>query len=147
MPESIVPDEKGAAGTAGVAEEKSEDAYEGAFDEAAKIEGDKAEISEADDPNKVKTGEEIEEKVVEKPIEKPVEKPVIDAAAPKPGEDEETYKQRYLTLQGIVKHDKQNWEQEKTGLLSQVEEAKKPKTPEEKKEVEKKETEIGRAHV
>lgn len=45
--------------------------------------------------------------------------------------DEETHEQRWKSLQGIYKHDKEQWETEKTNLLSQLEEAKKVKAPEE----------------
>lgn len=57
----------------------------------------------------------------------------IPGSEQQPGESDETYKQRYLSLQGIHKHDKQTWDEERTQLLGQLEEAKKPK-PSEKKE-------------
>jgi len=39
------------------------------------------------------------------------------------GEEEETYKQRWKTLQGIVKRDKEEWGLEKSTLLQQVDDA------------------------
>jgi len=44
--------------------------------------------------------------------------------------EEETHEQRWKSLQGIYKHDKEQWEAERTTLLSQLEEAKKVKAPE-----------------
>ena len=47
-----------------------------------------------------------------------------------PDESEEKFEQRYKTLQGIHKHDKETWGEEKARLLTELEEAKKPKAPE-----------------
>jgi len=52
----------------------------------------------------------------------PDDKAASDALA-KDGEDEETYKQRYKSLQGVVKHDKESWDIEKGALLQQVNDA------------------------
>lgn len=142
MPGTKGSDAEGTKDTKQVSEsDMGEAAFSDAFEEAVEgkppAPGDKADLHKADDP-----GIE-EEKSIDKVVDKSVDKPVIPAAkpdAPQPKEDEETYKQRYLTLQGIVKHDKSEWEKEKTSLLSQVEEAKKPKTPKEKQNVEEKET-------
>lgn len=67
---------------------------------------DSAKSKEGDDPPK--------------PAEKPDEK----------DENSETFKQRWSTLQGIHKRDKDEWEKEKATLAAQLEEAKKPKAPE-----------------
>lgn len=123
--------------------EADDDGYSSAFAEAAEMVGEKADLHKVDDPgedDKPGKGEKPVVPPVIPPVEKPDDKSAIDASARQPGEDEETYKQRYLTLQGTFKHDKSAWEQERTKLLSDLEEAKKPKTPDEKKEVEKKET-------
>ena len=99
-----------------VVETKPEDEYSSAWDEAQGI-GEKADQKAADEP-KVETPEKKEEPPVEPP--------------PK-AEQDETYEQRWKTLQGIHRHDKDAWGSEKAQLLSQLEEAKKPK-PEATKE-------------
>lgn len=125
-------DKSGDEGNPEVAvEEVPVDEYSEAWDEADKL-GEKADLSAADDPKNAK--EEEPAKVVEPPkVEKAVEPPVVEA--PKKDESEETYEQRYKTLVGIRKHDKELWESEKAQYLSQLEETKKPKevTPEQKK--------------
>lgn len=81
---------------------------------------------------------ESEVAVVEKPV---VIKETLEKPAQKPDETDETDTQRYKTLQGIHKHDKTAWETEKAALLSQLEEAKKPKAVEAEKSAEKKKPE------
>ena len=108
------------------------DEFGDAFDEAS-VAGEPADLSVADDPANVK-----DEPVVVVPpvvtaptIETPpvVTPPVTDPAVQQPGESDEKFEQRYNTLKGIHKHDRETWEAERTILLSQLEEARKPKTP------------------
>jgi hypothetical protein len=114
-------DDRGAlsAKTVEVPADEVMDEFDIAFDTAAGL-GDNADLSAADDPKNLK-----EEVVVQTP-EEPA-KPEVPAKLPE--ETEEKYEQRWKTLQGIHKHDKEAWESEKTQLLSQLEEAKKPKAP------------------
>jgi hypothetical protein len=120
----------------------AEKAFDTAWGEASVI-GEKAEISPADDPNKVPAGPEetppvTPPKTEEKPAEPPMETPPVippvtptpnDPSLQQPGESDETYKQRWLSLQGIHKHDKAAWETEKATLLADLEKARKS-TPE-----------------
>ena len=97
-----------------------------AFNVAAEV-GERAELSPADDPANVSN--DVVPPVVETPV---VETPVVETPAPEaqqPGESDEKYEQRYKTLQGIHRHDKETWETEKATLLAQIEEAKKPAEP------------------
>ncbi len=104
------------------------DDFSDAFDVAEGSE--KADLSAADDPNNV-----VEE-VKEEPTKEPPVEPQLEVkpTEQQPGESDEKYEQRYKTLQGIHKHDKNTWESEKAKLLAELEEAKKPKTPDAKKE-------------
>lgn len=111
---AVEPDDRGASGSA-----DEEEAFSDAFDE-------KLEVKVADPP--AAADEKPPEKVEEAPV-KPVEKPVEKAADPP-----EDFKQQYKTLQGIHKHDKETWEEEKARLLAENESLKKPK--EEKPKVE-----------
>lgn len=102
------------------------------FDKAEGI-GERAELSPADDPSKVPAGPEVIPPVVETPVvetpvvETPVvETPITAADEQQPGESDEKYEQRYRTLQGIHRKDKETWETERADLLTQIEEAKKP---------------------
>jgi len=95
-----------------------EDVFDKEFETAITEDG-KADLSAA----KESTETVVVKPVVKETSEKPAEKPV---------ETDETDTQRYKTLQGIHKHDKTAWETEKAALLSQLEEAKKPKAVEEK---------------
>lgn len=108
-----------------------DEVFNDSFDTAAGI-GEKADISEADDPNKVPAGSEqppvVEDKAPEKPEEKPPEQP-----AQQPGESDEKYEQRYKTLQGIHRKDKEIWEAKQAELLAQIEELKKPEKPAQEK--------------
>ena len=69
--------------------------------------------------------------------EKPAE-PVVDTTVQQPGESDEKYEQRYKTLQGIHRKDKETWEAKEAEYKAQIEEAKKvtaaPATTPEKKE-------------
>lgn len=103
-----------------------DDVFGAAFDE--KTGADHVEVA-AEVPEKPVEPVEKPEEKVEKPVEK--EKPVHPMRDAKPPDETDT--QRYKTLQGIHRHDKEVWEQEKARLLADLEEAKKPK--EEKKEV------------
>ena len=124
-------------GDRGVPEAKVEDVvvpevkdeFTDAFNEADKV-GEKADLSAADDPANVKTEEPpvVIPPVVTPPVEKP---PIVTPPVEQqPGETDEKYEQRYKTLQGIHKHDREAWEDEKAKLIADLEEAKKPKTPE-----------------
>ncbi len=117
----------------GALETKSEDlakaadqVYSDAWDQANKETGetDKADLSAADDPAKA-----VEETPPPTITPSPSTPPLADAIVQQPGESDEKYEQRYKTLQGIHKHDRESWETEKAILLTQLEEAKKPKTP------------------
>ena len=105
------------------------DGFDAIFDEAAEKEG-QADITAADDPNNVKAGTAGDEPapviIPAEPAQPAQTQPTI---AQKPGESDETFEQRWRTLQGIHKHDKEAWDAEKTKLLSDLEEAKKPKAP------------------
>ena len=71
----------------------------------------------------------------EPPKEQPPKEETPQGEPPKPPakkEDEETYQQRYSTLQGIHKHDKEAWEREKQELLAKVEAKPAEKRDEEK---------------
>lgn len=140
MPEEKT-DERGASEQAG------EEAFETAFTEAAGV-GDRPDLHKADDPANEKPDETpvAEKPVEEMPATKPEEKPAEKAEAKPaeklpeqlPGETDEKYEQRYKTLQGIHKHDRETWEAEKAKLLSDLETAtkspeKKEPTKEEKK--------------
>lgn len=142
MPDPIKPEDRGAEGDKGADLETKDtpanEVFDTVFDEAA-IAQDKADLSAADDPEKTKTVDDPT-KVVEPPVvvaaepvveptkEIPVvEKPVVVA------DEAEKNEQRFKTLQGIHKKDKDTWDQEKQTLLAQVEEAKKTKTPDKKK--------------
>jgi hypothetical protein len=103
------------------------DEFGDAFEEAGKA-GEKADLSAADDPAKMKE----EPPVVVPPVVTPpvVETPPLVTPEQQPGETDEKFEQRYKTLQGIHKHDRETWETEKVQLQTALEEAKKPKTPE-----------------
>jgi predicted secreted Zn-dependent protease len=103
-----------------------------AFNVAAEV-GDRAELSPADDPANISS--EPPPEPVEVPVVEPVaEVPVVTPEEPvqQPGESDEKYEQRYKTLQGILRHEKELWEVERLRLQTELEEAKKvtPKEPE-----------------
>jgi hypothetical protein len=141
--------DRGAAGTAGVGEDLEKagekDSFDNVFEEAAKAE-DKADLSAADNPDNVKAGEDddqnkkiVEDKKEDLPAKTEAEI-AADAEAAKAAkvpekETPEQMEQKYKTLQGMHRHDKAVWDTEKTALLTQIEEAKKAKSPnkEEKK--------------
>lgn len=102
-------------------------AFDEAFVEATKV-GEPADVSAADNPDNVKAEAPLTE--AKPPVPEPdVATPEPDASLQQPGETDEKYEQRYKTLQGIHRHDKESWDTERTKLLSDLEEAKKPKTP------------------
>ena len=109
--------------------EESAKVYDDAFVEAEAA-GGKAELSPADNPANVPVEE---PPAPPEPPEAPPVPPETPPAPPDseqlPGETDAEYKQRWLTLQGIHKHDKETWEQEKQALLAQVAEARKPPEP------------------
>jgi hypothetical protein len=122
----------------GVVVDETAKVYDEAFDEAEKG-GDKAELSPADDPSNVTN----EDPPVVPPVTPPPEVPPAPSSetppvepppeAPpdtlqQPGESDEAYKQRWLTLQGIHRHEKESWELEKQELLAQIKTAR--ETPE-----------------
>ena len=81
---------------------------------------------------KVLSEEEIGDKTIISPVKetttaKSSPESVSISASPvqQPGESDEKYEQRYKTLQGIHKHDKETWEVERSTLLAQIEEVKK----------------------
>jgi hypothetical protein len=111
--------------------ETPEKEWDDAFKEA-EDKGDRAELSPADDPKNVPAGPEVTpppEKAEEPPPEKPVEEPPADPSLQKPGESDEAFEQRWKTLQGIYKHDKETWETEKAQMLKDLEAARKPPEP------------------
>lgn len=74
------------------------------------------------------------------PVEAPIEKDLIDeppAPAPvesspnaqQPGESDEKYEQRYKSLVGVHKHDREAWETERSALLAKIEEVSKREIP------------------
>lgn len=116
--------------------EEVKDEFSDAFNEAEQV-GERADLSATDNPDNVKEEEPVVAPVVppveappETPAEKPPETPPVTSSEQQPGESEEKYEQRYKTLQGIHKHDRETWEIEKAKLLLDLEEAKKPQTPE-----------------
>jgi hypothetical protein len=133
-------DDRGASGTAGTAgvETSEQDAFAAGWDEA--IEADKppdqqaadisANLFESDNGTAGTAGTETLDIVEDAGTAGTAG---IPASERQPGESDEKWEQRYLSLQGIHKHDKQTWETEKAQLLGELEEAKKPK-PAEKKE-------------
>lgn len=121
-------DDRGVSG-AKVEDGAVPDEFGDAFDVADQS-GEKAELSPADDSENTK-----DEEVKPSP-ESAKEEVTSSESDQKVGESDEKYEQRYKTLQGIHKHDRELWEAEKAALLAQVEVAKKPVTPEEKKDVE-----------
>ena len=51
--------------------------------------------------------------------------PVVNQDEQQPGESDEKYEQRYRSLVGVHKHDKEAWESERAALLAKVEEVSK----------------------
>lgn len=80
-------------------------------------------------------GEQSEDEGQKEELAKKDEEDAKEAEAKKAEEEarskeDETHEQRWKSLQGIYKHDKEQWETERSTLLSQLEEAKKVKAPE-----------------
>jgi hypothetical protein len=97
----------------GTAEEAQDDAFSQAFDVA----------EDAKDTVKEKAETAPEPEGQEEP---PKEEPAVpDESAQQPGETDEKYEQRYKSLMGVHKHDKEAWEAEKATLLSKIEEVSK----------------------
>jgi hypothetical protein len=105
------------------------DDFSDAFESAAGEEL-RPDLSNADNPDNVPEGDGVtvnkEDLTVNKPDDAPPppdNTPPPDNKAPNK-DDDATYEQRWKTLQGIHKHDKETWEEEKARLLAEVEEAK-----------------------
>jgi len=121
-----------------------DDVFVDAFAQA-EADGDRPDLSAADDPDKVQAGEKTAEEIqaeeeqakadqeAQAAAQAEADRVAEEAAKQKPDETDAAYEQRWKTLQGIHKHDKEAWEAEKAALLSQIEEAKKPKEPEQPK--------------
>ena len=134
-----VADDRGASAASGTGDEKqvAEDSFDSVFDEAAEA-GEKADLTEADNPDNVKVEEDepAEEKKADIPVKTETEL-TADSEAVKATdvvktpavETPEQLEQRYRTLQGMHRHDKSVWEEEKKTLLAQIEEARKTKSP------------------
>jgi hypothetical protein len=103
--------EEAGTGVAG----QEDDVFDKGFD-AAITEGEGADREAANEP--------------EEALEPEPEPKKVDPPAKQPDETDEKYEQRYKTLQGILKHEKEEWEKDKAALLSQLDEAKKSKVPE-----------------
>lgn len=119
-----------------------DDVFVEAFDQA-EANGDKPDLSAADDPDKVQEGEKTPKELQEADAQQAEDQvkaneaaeadriaQEAEAAKQKPNETDAAYEQRWKTLQGIHKHDKEAWEAEKAALLEQIEAAKKPQEPE-----------------
>lgn len=119
-----------------IANQITQDTYEDAWDEANAV-GDSTAIlpgsSDAQD------AEDKEFHTEEPPIaDIPPEEPPTSSSAPvsipspelqQPGESDEKYEQRYKTLQGIHRHDKEAWEIEKQSYLAELENLRKSARP------------------
>lgn len=113
MPDEITNDE----GTL----EKVDNVFSEAFDKAnveditpdpsKKEEQTPAEIPATIPPPAAKTDEEIEADKIAKAV-----------TPQQPGETDEAYEQRWKTLQGIYRHEKDEWKEEKTKLTAELEE-------------------------
>lgn len=115
--------------------------FDDAFNQATTGEGS-ADLSAADDPSNKKDDEPI---VQAEPVatekDEPIETPPVEPTEPikpdlksdislqQPGESDEKYEQRYKTLQGIHRHDRETWKIREEELLGQIEAAKKVPTP------------------
>jgi hypothetical protein len=91
------------------------EAFKEAFDTAVAV-GDAPDLSAKDDP----ATPPVAEVPAETPAEVPVETPPADAPPQKAGESDETYEQRWKTLQGIHRHDKEVWAAEKAELVAKL---------------------------
>jgi hypothetical protein len=116
----------------GTSVESSEvDEFKEAFDTAVSI-GDAPDLSTKDDPaNEVpETPTEPVTPVVEAqtPLETPAETPPADIPQ-KAGESDETYEQRWKTLQGIHRHDREVWAAEKAELEAKLAKPEKKEEP------------------
>lgn len=113
----------------GTEEIQKDDAFESAFDQAEGTE--KKDLSDADNPS-MEQKEEIKEEpkeVKEIPKEESKVEPETSEAPP----EEAKFEQRYKSLVGVHKHDREVWETEKATLISQMEQLK--KVPEQGKEL------------
>lgn len=98
-----------------------DEVFDTAFDQAE--ESIKPDLSAADDPANIKV-----EKV--EPVVPVVETPPVVVVPAAPVVDEEQkFEQRYKTLVGVHKHDREVWETEKATLVDQIEQFKKVPEP------------------
>lgn len=113
-----------------IAEEVASEAFDSAFEEASNI-GPAPELSPGDNPDNPKDDESVPAAVVtpETSSPDPATSPAIPPDLQQPGETDEKYEQRYKTLQGIHRHDMENWKTREAELLAQVEAAKTPVPP------------------
>jgi len=117
-----------------------QDVFNDAFDQAEGIvPGDKPDLSAGDNPDNIKDDEPPRDELKDEP---PKDEPPKDEIPPadekrdkKPDESEETYEQRWKTLQGIHRHDRETWAAEKADLEAKLKAGK----PDEVKEVKKEE--------
>lgn len=116
--EKTEPDDRGASEKVSAGEQEFNEAFD-------KAEGKVPDEKPAGEPP-VETEKETE-KETDKGKEPPQkeEPPAKEPPAKTEPDEEEKYEQRYKTLQGIHRHDKDTWEQEKSKLISELEEAKK----------------------
>jgi len=127
-------DDRGAAGTAGTEEE----VFEKAFNEAQGVK-DKADQPAAEEPEKPE-GDKVPPK---EPPEEEGEKPKEETPVKTEPEGDDKSEQRYKTLQGIHRKDKEDfeaqkkqWTEKEAELNKQLEELKKGKTPDKPKDKE-----------
>lgn len=111
-------------GTLETAEDAQDKEFEGAFNKAAGSAG----ISDETKPSAEAAA--IEVKLDDTGPASAKAEPVVAVAGKQPEESEEKYEQRYKTLQGIHRKDKETWETERVAFLSKIEEAKKTKPAE-----------------
>jgi hypothetical protein len=107
MADSVADDDRGASEAKEIPDDFSD-----AFDKAEGI-GEKADV--VDDP-----------KDVEKTVDVTPEPEPVKSEEQQPGESDEKYEQRYKTLQGIHRHDKEVWESERADLLAKIQASSQP---------------------
>lgn len=107
----------------GKQDEMADDAYSEAFNEAIPVEDITPTQRKDEKENKQ---DEIKEEEPPAPAKK-VNEPNEQAKEP---ESDEAYEQRWKTLQGIYRHEKDEWNSEKTKYMAELEELKKKATPE-----------------
>jgi hypothetical protein len=122
MPDPVKPDDRGALENT---DQIADEVFDTAFNEASEGTG-QPDISASDDPKNV---QETPTPPVVQPADKevqavaPVETPTEQSTEPPPPPPED-FKQQYLTLQGIHKHDRENFKTRESELLAQLDELK-----------------------